>query len=156
MISIGIRGRQRLQSSLALGQSNHSDGGVDIAVPRRNRQVWILFADDYVAMNVIAVVLEAKAWITPGSLRPYAAYCSQRRHRQRLPESDAFCRKCCGNSIKGLISSSRFIEDHCPQLVSLSIKPSHYALIRSRKIFVQNLVTAIVKVARICQNVQEV
>jgi hypothetical protein len=65
-------------------------------------------------------------------------------------------RKRCGNPIKGLISSLHFISDNCPQLISLSIEPSHHALLRSRKIFIQKLVTAIVKVARKCQNVQDV
>ena len=60
------------------------------------------------------------------------------------------------NPVKDLISSLRFIADCCPQLVSLSVEPNHRALIRSKKPYILKLATAIVRVARKCENVEQV
>lgn len=65
-------------------------------------------------------------------------------------------KKRCRNPIFGLTSSLHFIANSCPQLVSLSIEPDHHALIRSRERFVLDLVTAVVRVARKCQNLNKV
>jgi hypothetical protein len=60
------------------------------------------------------------------------------------------------NPVKDLISSLRFIANCCPQLVSLSVEPNHRALIRSKERYILKLATAIVKVARKCDNFEQV